>query len=192
MTMKHFLLLWLGLVLAADAHADQSTPLLYTRADLRIVRAAPPPDVFLPWEDKSRGDKGLAINAEMRDGATMYQQKGWFNLSSPSEDGGVLLVFAAPTVTPIAPSAQYAPLDILMINKEGRVTEIVPNVLLSTLEEDIYPSGPILAMLFLRGGLCEKANIRPGDYVEHPLFRKPPTVLTAPPPVAPVPSDGKN
>lgn len=168
-------------MMTANAAADDATPLFYTRTSVRILRTAPPPEAFLPWEDRSQGDKGLFIDAEMRDGALMYQQKGWFNLSSPSEAGGVLLAFAAPTVAPISPSAQYAPLDILMIDKEGRITQIVPNILLSDLQEDIYPAAPILALLFLKGGLCERAGIRPGDTIEHSLFRKPPTVLTAPP-----------
>lgn len=183
--MRHGLIWLLSAALAASAAADESAPLFYTRTSVRIVRAAPPADAFLPWEDKIRGDKGVVINAEMREGAVMYNQRGWFNLSSPSPDGGVLLVFSAPAMAPVAPSSQYAPLDILMIDKEGRIVQIVPGILLSDLQEDIYPPSPVVALLFLQGGLCERAGIRPGDYVEHALFKKPPTVLTAPPPVAP-------
>lgn len=185
--MRRFLAMVFLAMLTANAAAAESTPLLYTRTNLRIVRIAPPADAFMPWEDTSHGDKGVVIDAEMRDGAVMYKQKGWYNLSSPSETGGVLLVFSAPVVTPISPSAQYAPLDILMIDKEGRIAQIAPDIQLSNLREDIYPEAPILALLFLKGGLCERFSIRPGDWVEHPLFKKPPKVLTAPPPAASLP-----
>ncbi len=168
------------LLLAVPATADTSTPLLYTRTEMRIVRAAPPDDAFLPWEDKSRGDKGVIVDTEIRDGATFYNQKGWFNLSSLSEDHGVLLAFAAPVIAPVSPSEQYTPLDVLLIDKEGKILQIIPKLVLSDLDQDIYPANPILALMFLKGGVCDKLSIRPGDYVEYKLFKKPPAVLTVP------------
>jgi len=174
------------LLLSTTALADTSTPLLYSRANITILRKAPPQKALqpLPWQ------KGQAVavpdvpsvgfDVEVRDGMTLYNQKGWFNLSSPSEKNGLLMVFSAPGLAPIIPSTQYAPLDILMIDHEGTITQIVPNIKLSELDQDIIPSSLVLAFLFLKGGLCQKLSINPGDVVEYPLFKRPPTVLSAP------------
>lgn len=177
--MRCLLYAWV-LLAAMPALADISAPLLYTRTEMRVLRASPPDDAFLPWEDKSRGDKGVILDTEIRDGATFYNQQGWFNLSGLSENHGVLLAFAAPVIAPVSPSDQYTPLDVLMIDKEGKILQIIPKLVLSELDRDIYPANPILALLFLKGGACERLSIKPGDYIEYKLFKKPPAVITAP------------
>lgn len=179
--------LLLPLVAAGDAAADRAMPLSYSRTEIVITRAAPPASDMLPWQDAATYvDPGAAFDTEIREGTTLYRQEGWFNLSAQKEDGAVMLLFSVPVVTPIIASSQYAPLDILMISKEGRIEQIMPSLLLSELEEEIYPPNPILAFLFLPGGACEQYSIRPGDYVNHPRFKKPPKILSVPP-VSPKP-----
>lgn len=164
--------------------AEESTPLLYTRTNVTIMRqhvTATSP-ASLPWQDgAATPGNALVLDVEVRDATTLYNQKGWFNFSSPSERGGVLLAFSAPLIAPIAPASQYAPLDILLVDKEGKITQIFPSIVLAELEEDMYANDPILAFLFLSGGMCERYSISPGDIIEYSLFKKPPTVLTAPP-----------
>ncbi|MDX1974890.1 MAG: DUF192 domain-containing protein [Rickettsiales bacterium] len=154
--------------------------LFYSRAKVDIQRKQATPS--LPWQ--SAGDAASAANVtfdmEVRDAKTLYRQEGWFNLSSPSPQNGVMFIFNAPTVFPIIHTTDYAPLDILFVSKEGIITQIVPNVALSELKEDIYPNMPILAMLFLAGGICERVGIKPGDWVDYPGFEKPPQILGAP------------
>jgi len=179
-----FLLALLALPMAASA--DSSTPLLYTRAAIMIERKAPPQKAVppLPWQkgliSTMPDAPGIGFDVEVRDGMTLYNQKGWFNLSSQSEKNGVLMMFSAPGLPAIIHSTQYAPLDILMIDREGTITQIVPNIKLSELDRDITPASAIVAFLFLQGGLCQKLSINPGDVVEYKLFKKPPVVLTAP------------
>ncbi len=176
-----FLLLWAGAALA-----DTSSPLFYTRATIAVMRKSPPQKTIppLPWSKEQpvvvAEASNVGFDVEVRDGMTLYNQKGWFNLSSPSEKNGVLMVFAAPGQPPVIPMTQYAPLDILLIDGEGTIAQIIPNITLSELDRDIVPPSPVLAFLFLKGGSCQKLSINPGDVVDYKLFRRPPTVLSAP------------
>jgi uncharacterized membrane protein (UPF0127 family) len=175
-------LISLALVLVSiSAWADESIPLLYTRSAI-VINRTHVAAVALPWqsaEDASAAAK-LPINVEVRDASTLYSQSGWYNLSGPSEQDGVLLVFSSPTLAPIINSAQYAPLDVLMIDDKGIITGILPRLMMSEITEEIYPKKPILAFLFLKGGSCEAFSISPGDEIDYKIFKKPPTMLTAP------------
>lgn len=169
-----FCLAWPGL-----AVADEPLQFLYNRSSLVLVRGkAPALPPALPWLPQPAGKPAITFDVEVRDATTMYNRKGWFNLSSPSENQGVLMAFNAPGVAPLIRSTEFAPLDILMIDSEGRVTQIIPNLKLSELEHEIMPDHPILAFLFLKGGVAQHLSIRPGDTVEYPLFKKSPVVIS--------------
>lgn len=163
-----------------QAKPAQSRPLLYTRDTLTIQRK---PEV-LPWQERPVAqpapESGITFDVEVRDAEIYYNQKDWFNLSGPTDDSGVLLLFTSPSQSPIIASKQYAPLDILFIDAQGNITQIVPDILLSTLTQQIVPKNPVLAFLFLKGGICQNFNIKPGDVVEYKAFNKLPVVLGDP------------
>lgn len=161
----------------SQLRADESIPLLYTRTHANIIRQSPPPAEALPWQEQKPSDSKLMLDIEVRDGASLYNQKDWFNISGLSEKSGVLLVFGAPMLAPVVKSAQYAPLDILMLDKEGTIKQILPSLNLSEVTEEIYPAEPITAFLFLRGGTCKQQSIQPGDIVEYKIFKRPPVIL---------------
>ena len=160
------------------AKADESVPLFYTRTNLTLIRQSVKPLPWNPAESASAAD--INFDTEIRDGATLYNQQGWYNLSAPSENSAVMLVFGAPLLAPITPSANYAPLDILLIDSHGTVIKIFPKLRLSSLQEEIYPDQPITAFLFLRSGACEALSINPGDYVQYKIFKRPPATLEPP------------
>ncbi len=159
----------------ADAH-----PLFYTRETLTIQRK---PE-SLPWQQAkpqpAPPESGVTFDVEVRDAQSYYNQEGWFNLSGPTDDSGVLLVFKQAAQSPIIASKQYAPLDILFLDTQGRITQVVPNILLSNLAQQIVPNNPVLAFLFLKGGICQTLNIKPGDVVDYKIFNKLPVVLGDP------------
>ena len=167
-------------VLAADKGSVLTT---YSRSQLAILRKGLKMDPsLLPWQQqKAMEANKLVFEIEVRDGRSLYGQEGWFNLSSYDDNKGVLLAFGAPVLTPIIRSAQYAPVDILFIDREGVITQIVPKVQLAELEQQIMPQSPILAFLFLKSGMCEKLVINPGDVVDYEIFRPSPVILGAPP-----------
>lgn len=171
------------LLTAFSAHAEENLPLYYSRTQILVLPRATAETQkpgAMPWAAPS-ADPGLLFEVELRDGMTLYNQEGWFDVSGLSEKNGLMLAFAAPVVAPIVRATQYAPLDVLMIDKEGMILQIFPGLMLSELQKDLYPEQPVLAILYLAGGTCEKNHIAPGDRIAHPLFRKPPKVLTVPP-----------
>lgn len=178
-----FFLALLLLTASWPVDADESTPLLFSRSRIAIIRAVAAEDQStnaLPWQEEIPFDPRIVLDVEVRDAMSLYRQRGWINVAKPAEQTGLMMVFSAQTVAPVTRSEQYAPLDILMIDSEGKIIQILPNLSLADLEDDVYPSDPILALLFLKGGTCETLSIKPGDHVEYKIFKKPPVVLTAP------------
>jgi len=156
-----------------------SAAIFYSKDKLRIHRKIipKPATALMPWQV---AEDAVDIDVEIRDGMSLYSQNGWFNLASYSEKEAVMMAFSEPAIQPIVNSAQYAPVDILFVDKQGKITQIVPSILLSDLEKDIIPDEPILAFLFLKGGACAELSINAGDEVEYSMFKKPPRILSAP------------
>ncbi len=160
----------------------------YHRSQANIVRTHLKLDPSLmPWQQKQAIESNkLGIEVEVRDGRSLYQQEGWFNLAGLSDNTGIMMLFDEPSQPPIIPMSQYAPTDILFLDKEGKIIQIVPSIQLSELEQEIVPSAPIIAFLFLRAGICEKLVIEPGDSVEYGAFKKSPVILEDAPKTQPV------
>ena len=153
--------------------------IFYSKDTIKIHRKNPPKPASeaMPWQVP---DEAINLNVELRDSSILYQQNGWFNFSDYSEKSGVLILFSDPSTPPIQHLEQYAPVDILLIDKQGKITQIAPSINLSALEEDITPTSPILAFLFMKGGASKELSIGVGDEVEYSAFKKPPLILSAP------------
>lgn len=158
------------------AAAERGETFTYSRTELPLHRKQMP---TLPWQSSPSGPGKLLLDVELRDATSYYKQSGWYNLSSPEDNQGILFLFDEPAASPIIRSMHYAPMDVLFISPEGKVMEIIPNIVLSALEEDIKPKSPVLAFLFLKGGACQAYSIQPGDELEHKRFKKPPAVIGA-------------
>lgn len=162
---------------------ESQMPFYYSKAKIKIIRKSPTKELTspMPWQPPETVVEipELVFNVEVREGNSLYKQSGWFNLGKHQDDSGIMLAFSEPVIKPIIPSAQYAPTDILFIDKQGTITQMIPNIMLSDLEEDIYPEKPILAFLFLKGGICKKLSINVGDEVKYSIFKKPPLILNS-------------
>ena len=65
----------------------------------------------------------------------------------------------------------YLSLDMLFIRQDGTIARIAANT--EPLSTRTIPSGePVLAVLELNAGTTAKLGIKPGDRVEHPLFKR--------------------
>jgi uncharacterized protein len=65
----------------------------------------------------------------------------------------------------------YLPLDMLFIRPDGTIARIAANT--EPLSTRTIPSGePVLAVLELNAGTAARLGIRPGDRIEHPLFKR--------------------
>ncbi|HEX2553212.1 MAG TPA: DUF192 domain-containing protein [Microvirga sp.] len=86
-------------------------------------------------------------------------------------DQGMLFDFAR--VQPVSMWMQntYIPLDMLFIRPDGSIARIAENT--EPLSTRTVGSGePVLAVLELNGGTAARLGIKPGDRVEHPLFKR--------------------
>jgi uncharacterized membrane protein (UPF0127 family) len=93
-----------------------------------------------------------------------------FRRSMPA-DQGMLFDFAR--VEPVSMWMQntYLPLDMLFIRADGTIARVAANT--EPLSTRTIPSGePVLAVLELNAGTAAKLGIKPGDRVEHPLFKR--------------------
>ncbi len=65
----------------------------------------------------------------------------------------------------------YIPLDMIFIDERGEIVNIAENT--EPLSERSVPSGrPVLGVLEVNAGISRKYGIKPGDRVEHRIFRK--------------------
>jgi len=106
----------------------------------------------------------VARNDEDRAQGLMFRR-------SMAPDHGMLFDFGR--VEPVSMWMQntYLPLDMLFIRKDGTIARIAANT--EPLSTRTIPSGePVLAVLELNAGTAAKLGIKPGDRVEHPLFKR--------------------
>lgn len=90
---------------------------------------------------------------------------------SMAPDRGMLFDFER--VEPVSMWMQntYLSLDMLFIRQDGTIARIVANT--EPLSTRTISSGePVLAVLELNAGTAAKLGIKPGDRVEHPLFKR--------------------
>jgi uncharacterized protein len=90
---------------------------------------------------------------------------------SLAPDRGMLFDFAR--VQPISMWMQntYIPLDMIFIRADGSIARIADNA--EPLSTRTIPSGePVLAVLEVIGGTAARLGVKPGDRVEHPLFKR--------------------
>ncbi len=86
-------------------------------------------------------------------------------------DRGMLFDFKREEQVAMWMKNTYIPLDMLFIDRSGKIVNIARDA--EPLSERIIPSGaPAYAVLELNGGVARKLDMKVGDMVQHPLFRK--------------------
>ena len=93
-----------------------------------------------------------------------------FRRSMPADQG---MLFDFGRVEPVSMWMQntYLPLDMLFIRADGTIARIAANT--EPLSTRTISSGePVLSVLELNAGTAAKLGIKPGDRVEHPLFKR--------------------
>jgi uncharacterized membrane protein (UPF0127 family) len=93
-----------------------------------------------------------------------------FRRSMPADQG---MLFDFGRVEPVSMWMQntYLPLDMLFIRADGTIARIAANT--EPLSTRTISSGePVLSVLELNAGMAAKLGIKPGDRVEHPMFKR--------------------
>jgi uncharacterized membrane protein (UPF0127 family) len=93
-----------------------------------------------------------------------------FRRSMPADQG---MLFDFGRVEPVSMWMQntYLPLDMLFIRPDGTIARIAANT--EPLSTRTISSGePVLAVLELNAGTAARLGIKPGDRVEHSIFKR--------------------
>jgi len=84
-------------------------------------------------------------------------------------DSGMLFDFGSPRQVAMWMKNTLIPLDMLFMDRDGRVIFIEEFAVPGTLQPR-GPSDPVRAVLEVAGGTARRLGLKPGDRVEHPLF----------------------
>jgi len=84
---------------------------------------------------------------------------------------GMLFDWGTPREVPMWMKNTIAPLDMVFIGADGKVSHIAEDAVPQSLAE-IPSGGPVRATLEVQAGLTEKLDIRVGDKVESSIFKK--------------------
>jgi uncharacterized membrane protein (UPF0127 family) len=106
----------------------------------------------------------VARTPDQRSQGLMYRK------SMPADHG---MLFDFERVEPVSMWMKntYIPLDMLFIRPDGTIARIAANT--EPLSTRTISSGePVLSVLELNAGSAALHGIRPGDRVEHPLFKR--------------------
>jgi uncharacterized protein len=117
----------------------------------------------------SQGGQKHVFQVEVARNDAERAQGLMFRRSMPADHG---MLFDFGRVEPVSMWMQntYLPLDMLFIRKDGTVARIATNT--EPLSTRTIPSGePVLAVLELNGGIAAKLGLKPGDRVEHAIFK---------------------
>ncbi len=123
---------------------------------------------------------GVLFGVDIRDFGSVHNP-AWFQFAGIAEGKGLLLTLARAEPVIITSVPHFAPLDILLLDDYGVVLKILPNLVLSTLQESIASDAPVLAVLYLKGGTVDVMGVKPGDHVRHKMFRTRPEVRSTTP-----------
>lgn len=86
-------------------------------------------------------------------------------------DRGMLFDFKQAEPVAMWMQNTYISLDMLFIRADGTIARIAERT--EPLSTRTIPSGePVLSVLEINGGVAEKLGIKPGDKVEHSLFKR--------------------
>lgn len=98
-------------------------------------------------------------------------------LNTLPADKGVMIVLEEPMPLPLMPLQVFTPIDVIVIDAQGLVSQLIPNVALANLTQEIMANRPTKAFLYMKAGTISDNLLEPGDRIEHPHFRPEQTVL---------------
>jgi uncharacterized protein len=84
-------------------------------------------------------------------------------------DAGMLFIYYTPTIATMWMRNTLIPLDMLFVDRQGRIVNIHERAVPRTLDV-IAAEAPVRAVIELNGGTAARLGIAPGDRVQHPIF----------------------
>ncbi len=116
------------------------------------------------------GSKRHVFNVELAD-TPESRAKGLMFRREIAPDYGMIFDFGRDEEIQMWMKNTYVSLDMIFIRKDGTIHHIAENTVpFST--DTISSNGPVRSVLEVLGGTAKRLDLKPGDRVEHPLFRK--------------------
>ncbi len=98
------------------------------------------------------------------------REYGLMNRPSMAADHGMLFDFGTDQPIYMWMKDTLLPLDMLFIDRTGRITGIAARAV--PMSTEIIPSpGPVRAVLELNGGTADRLHVAVGDRIDYPLFK---------------------
>ncbi len=126
-----------------------------------ILAVDPTPLIAETSAGERRFDIEIADDAGERERGLMFRQE-------MNDDHGMLFVFEDTREVGFWMQNTPMPLDLIFIGQDGRVRAVLPGEPFSTAV--ISPNTPIRFVLEVKAGIAEKAGIRDGDRLRHPVI----------------------
>lgn len=164
----------IGLYTAAAQAAPMHSPVIFSRTGLMIhagAVAAENPDI--PARPKQAR---ITMTAEMRP-SSAFEDPGTYLTRPLGPTDAYLVPLPDRPLRTLRPSNVLSPVDVLVIDRQGVIRQIFPNLVLNALELPITLPENSAAVLYLASGSAQLLNIKPHYIVEHPLFAPPPQVI---------------
>ena len=190
---RFFVLSLMALMMPGAAFAkERGEPVVYSRSTISILaaplpeaveedaeeEAEPKADVKAPAkEEKAEAPaeeegkpRRFSLTADIRP-LSALETDGFFTLSKLPVKQALMFVVEPPSAVELVANHLFAPVDVLFVSGSGKILQIFPKVTLANLEEDMIAEKPIKAVLLLADGFCEQNSIKPGNHIEHSMFK---------------------
>lgn len=192
MRLLRFISLVLLIVLPYAAHAY--SPLTYSKTVIKIVPADEGKPIVQPSQaGKTDGDKKAEdsktsdllpslhrvekeFTVEVRPLAFL-EQKDFIAHQPFTDKEGMMMVIDPASPEQLKSSNLMGKIDVLFVLEDGTIEKIAPDIDLSTLAEPVPSEKPVRAFVFLKAGMAQQSDIKPGDHVVGYLFKTHPIIL---------------
>jgi uncharacterized membrane protein (UPF0127 family) len=155
------------LCLCISSYAFAASPVIFSRSNLTIHSQS---------NDEENKQTEHTFTVEIKS-PQLLENQNFFSLPSLSATHAIMIAYPNPTDAPITYQQIFTPLDILVIDRHGEIIKILPNLVLSQLQQDVLVAKPYLALLFLQSGIAETSGIKPKNLIKFKLFQNRTVVL---------------
>ncbi len=94
-------------------------------------------------------------------------------LNTLTPDSGVMIVLDTPTIMALPAMNVFTPVDALMLDETGRISQVTPSVILADIKQPIRSKKPIKAIVFLQAGQAAASSLVAGDSAVGHMFSNP-------------------
>lgn len=104
-------------------------------------------------------------------------QKDFISHQPFTDREGMMMIIEPPAQEQLRSSNLIGKIDVLFVLEDGTIEKIAPDIDLTQLAEPLTTDKPVRAFVFLKAGMAQASDIKPGDHIAGSLFKSHPVVL---------------